>query len=108
MKNPILTQLVRDLKALSIKENVKIWKRVAEDLEKSTRRKREVNITKIAKSIKKGEIAVIPGKVLGKGKVDCEISAYQFSESSKEGNKTLGLNELMKKNPKGKKCRILG
>ncbi len=108
MKNSILTQLVSDLKALSIKENVKIWKRVAEDLEKPSRQKREVSIDNIAKTLKKGEIAVIPGKVLGKGKFDGEIAAYQFSQSAREGNKTLSLYELIKKNPKGNKCRVMG
>ncbi len=108
MKNPMLTQLASDLRALSIKENVKIWKTIAKNLEKPTRQKREVDVTKIAKILKKGEIAVVPGKVLGKDKVDGEIAAYQFSQTAKVGNKTLSLRELMKKNPKGKKCRILG
>ena len=108
MKNELLTQLVSDLKTLSIKENVKIWKNVAENLEKPTRQKREVDVTKIAKNLKKGEIAVIPGKVLGKGKVEGEIAAYQFSETARTGNKTLTIRELMKKNPKGNKCRVMG
>ena len=108
MKNTILEQLIKDLKTLSIKENVKIWKRVAEDLEKPSRRRRQVDVLKISKSLKKGETAVIPGKVLGVEKVDASIAAFQASATVRKNNAILSLRELMKKNPKGSKCRILG
>jgi ribosomal protein L18E len=41
-----LQQLVRELKKLSTKEKAPIWKRIAEDLAKSTRQRREVNIAR--------------------------------------------------------------
>ena len=108
MKNPQLTQLIKDLRKLSIEQNVKIWKRVADDLAKSTRRKRVIDVSQFSKTVKKGETAVVPGKVLGTSKTDVTIAAYQFSATVKNNNKVLSLRDLMNKNPKGQKCRIMG
>ena len=36
--NPQLRDLIKELRELSKKQNVKIWKRIADDLNKSTRR----------------------------------------------------------------------
>ncbi len=107
MKNEQLVKLVSDMRKLSIEKKVDFWKKIAQELEKPTRRKREVNLSKIPSVVNKGETAVIPGKLLGKGKVDFEIAAYQASESSKAGNKVISLDELMKKNPTAKNCRII-
>jgi len=112
--NIILKELIRELKKLSTKEKVKIWKRVAKDLEKSTRQKREVNIFKINKYTRNDETAVVPGKILSEGELTKKITvaAWRFSEKAKEKiNKTgkaVSIRELMKINPKGKKARIIG
>jgi len=110
MKSNIQTRkLVSDLR----KTKVKVWKRIADELEKSTKRMPSVNIYKINKCTREGEIAVIPGKVLGVGKLDKKITiaAFQFSESAlekiKSTGKALSLQEAVKQNPKGAKLRIL-
>jgi len=109
-----LKNLIIELKKLSNKQKVNIWKRVAEDLEKSTRKRREVNIYKISRYTKKDEIALVPGKVLSVGDLDknITIAAYQFSERAKEKidkiGKSISIKELIKNNPKGKKIRIIG
>lgn len=95
------------MRKLSIEKKADFWKKVAEELEKPRRNMREVSIAKIAKVVKKGETAVVPGKVLGSGKVDVEVAAYAASASAKKENKILMLNDLMKKNPAGKGCRIV-
>ena len=54
---------------------------------------------------------VVPGKVLGTGSIEPNITvaAWQFSQSAKDKLKNnLTIKELMKKNPKAKKVRILG
>jgi large subunit ribosomal protein L18e len=113
--NEDLRNLIRELKTLSIDQGVKLWKRIAIDLEKPNRKRRVVNISKINTYSKEGEIVIVPGKVLGTGKLEknITIAAYAFSNSAKdiiEGakGKAISIRELMKKNPKANKVRILG
>ncbi len=113
--NPLAISLVQELKKKSIDEKVGIWKRIAEDLEKPTRQRREINLYKIDQCAKDGEFIVVPGKVLGTGELakKVNIAAFSFSQSaldkiSKVGGKTLSIQELMKQNAKGKDVRILG
>ena len=107
--NPHLKDLIKELKTLSIKNKVGIWKAIAKELEKSTRRRRAVNLSKIDKVAKDKEIIVVPGKVLGNGelKKDITIAAYEFSESANQKIKNkLTIKELMSKDPKT--IRIIG
>ncbi|MBU1245525.1 MAG: 50S ribosomal protein L18e [Nanoarchaeota archaeon] len=107
--NTNLIELIKELKTLSIKNKVGIWKAIAKELEKSTRRKRAVNLSKIDKVANDKEIIVVPGKVLGNGelKKDITIAAYEFSESANQKIKNkLTIKELMSKDPK--KIRIIG
>ena len=113
--NSNLQGLIRDLKKLSTQQKVQLWKRIASDLEKPTRIRRTVNLYKIEKNTRPGEIALVPGKILSLGDLTkkIEISAYQISDSALEkinqaGVKFLPLPELMQKNPNGKKVRIIG
>ena len=112
MKNQELQTLIDDLNQLSIKEKANIWKRVAKDLNKPSRIRREVNLTRIERNIKEGEIALIPGKVLSQGEMNkkSEVAAYSFSKIAEEKlqNKAITIRELMEKNPKGNKVRIIG
>lgn len=113
--NPNLQKLIRDLKKLSAEKQVKLWRRIAKDLEKPTRIRRKVNLYKVQKYLKDGETAIVPGKLLSLGELTkkAEIAAYQASQQAKEkiakaGSKFLTIQELMKKNPQGKKIRIIG
>ena len=110
------TQL-RTLKELIVnlqKTKLPIWKRVASDLEKPTRTRREVNLYTINKTIRDGETAVVPGKVLAIGEFNKKttVAAFRFSAEAKEKiNKTgkaISIAELVKQNPKGSKVRIIG
>ena len=113
--NPILLRLIMELKKKSNEQNVKIWKRVATDLEKPTRQRRIVNLSSISRYTKENEIIVVPGKVLGAGNLEHKltISALQFSDGAKEkiekvGARIVPLLELSKENPSGKGIRIIG
>ena len=115
MKNLQLESLINDLKKKSIDEKVAIWKRIATDLEKPSRQRRIVNLSKLSKNVKEGDIIIVPGKVLGEGTIDKKITvaAFQFSDSAIEKlNDTksivLGITDLMNKNPKGQKVKIIG
>jgi len=114
VRNAELKQLISELKKLSIDSNVKIWKRIAEDLERPARQKRVINIYKLSKYSKNDETIIIPGKVLGTGDLNHKINvaAFTFSDEAKkkisEKGVTMTLQELMKKNPQGKNVRIMG
>ncbi len=108
-----LQNLIVDLKKRALAS--KLWRRVAQDLSRSTRQRRVVNLYKINKYAKADETILVPGKVLSLGDVDKKVTvaAYQFSEAAKakiEGKQgvTLTIKELLEKNPDGKKVRILG
>jgi len=109
-----LKNLIKELKDLAIKEKVGLWKRIAKELERSTRQRRSVNIYKIDKNVKNNEIALVPGKVLSEGKLTkkIKVSAFSFSEKAKEKinkkGKAITIEELIKENPKGKDVRIIG
>ena len=64
-QNLQLQQLLVELKAKSL--DCKLWKRIAQDLSKSTRQRRIVNLYKINKFSKDGETILVPGKVLSVG-----------------------------------------
>lgn len=106
--NPSLRKLIIDLK----KTKRPIWRAVAKKLEKASRRRAAVNIKKINKYTKEGDIVIIPGKVLSVGELDHKvtIAALDFSEVAlKKLDKTecMKISELLKKNPKKPGIKIL-
>ena len=109
-----LRNLIGELKKVSSEQDVKIWKRLALDLEKSTRSKRIVNLSRLDRFTSDNEVIVVPGKVLGTGDLNHKltVAAFSFSESAKEKintkGKTMSLSELLQSNPKGNKIRIIG
>ena len=109
--NETLKELCVNLEKLSKKENVKIWKRVAKELQKPARSKKPVNIFKINKYIRDGETALVIGKVLSEGKLikKINISTFNASMQAKEklGKNLITIKELIQKNPKGNKVRII-
>lgn len=115
IKNDQTMGLVSALKKLAIENKRQLWKTVAVEITKPTRQKREVNIYKLERHAKDGEIIIVPGKVLGSGALSKKITvaALQFSESAKQkiqSNKgeALTIEELMKKHPDAKGVRIMG
>jgi len=112
--NPMLKKLIEELRRKSLEENVRIWKRVAEILEKPTRRRVEINLKHIEREAKEGETIVVPGVVLSEGKLTKKvtIAAWRFSAKAKEkiekaGARAISIEELVKENPKGSNVRIM-
>jgi large subunit ribosomal protein L18e len=113
--NPELTRLIRFLKRQSRENEANIWRDVAEKLSKPRRKSITVNLSRLNRYTQKNETVVVPGKVLGSGKIDhpITVAAFAFSEEAKEKIKTvrgkcLSLLELVKKNPKGSNVKIIG
>lgn len=112
--NQALIGLIQELRKKANEHNSPIWKRIADDLAKSNRQRRIVNLYKLDKYTKEGEVVVIPGKVLGIGDLNHKltVAAWSFSENALEKinkiGKAIQINELIKESPKGKRIRILG
>ena len=113
--NQHMAELISNLKKKAIESKESIWKRIACDLEKSTRSRRVVNLSRINRVTKKDELIIVPGKVLGSGMLShaLTIAAWSFSESAldkiKQTNaKAMNIQDIMKESAKGKKIRIIG
>jgi len=113
--NPERARLVRLLRRVAREHEAEIWRRIAELLEKPKRRRIVVNLSRISRYTKPGEVAVVPGKALGAGFLDHPVTVAAFSFSAKAkakieaaGGKCLSLEELASVNPKGSNTKILG
>lgn len=113
--NPLLRELIIELKRRSNEQAVNLWRRIAVDLEKPTRQRRVVNLSKINRFARDDEVIIVPGKVLGSGELEHKltISAYQISDQAKDkiqkaGAKIIPLLELSKEKPDGKGIRVIG
>ncbi|WP_456369023.1 50S ribosomal protein L18e [Thermococcus sp.] len=103
-----LRRLIRALKKKSNEEGVRIWKDIAWRLERPRRQRAEVNVSKINRYTKDGDTVVVPGSVLGAGKLEHRVvvAAWKFSETAKKkilevGGEAITIEELMERNPKG-------
>jgi len=92
-----------------------LWKRIAEDLEKSTRNRRLVNLSSLKRFTKENETVVVPGKVLGSGEINHKltVAAFAFSQNAKvqiekANGKCITIKDLLKQNPQGKDVKIVG
>jgi large subunit ribosomal protein L18e len=112
--NPELIQLIRFLKKQSREKDAGIWLDVAEHLSKSKRQRVSVNLSRINRHTQRGNTIVVPGKVLATGTLNHAITVAAFSASEKAKEKLkaargkyLSIPELVTKNPKGAKVKII-
>jgi large subunit ribosomal protein L18e len=112
--NPVTKKMIEDMRSKGYKEKNKFLLGLAERLEKSARRKPAINIAKLQRLCKDGETIIVPGKVLSYGNIDKKltIAALAFSKEAsikieKAGGKAISIHDLISKNPKGNKTRIM-
>ena len=113
--NPELVTLIRSLRKKARENNASIWRDIADRLSKPKTRRIAVNLSRLNRHMQARETAVVPGKVLGAGKIDhpITVAAFAFSEQaeskiSKAKGKCLTIDQLMKKNPKGINVKMIG
>jgi large subunit ribosomal protein L18e len=111
--NKNLRNLITKLKEKSGES--KLISRIASDLSKPSRIRREVNLSRLNHFTKENELIVVPGKVLGGGSLDHKITLYALNVSQgaqskleKSGCKILSISELTKEQLSGKRIRIIG
>jgi len=107
-------KLVEEIRKAAIENRSDVWKTVAKGLSRPRRKGHEVNLFKIEKFAKPKETIVVPGKVLGVGKINKPVivAAMKFSDKAKEsvekaGGRCLSIKELVEENPKGDKVRMM-
>ena len=112
--NPILKKLIEDIRNQGYKEKIPFLIEIAKKLEKSRRKRPEVNLSRLNRVCKENETVIIPGKVLSSGilRKPLTVAAASFSMRSiekiqKAGGKTMSIRELIKDNPKGTNVRIV-
>ena len=112
--NPRLLELIEELKRHSYENKAPIWKDTACRLSKPRRNWAEVNISRISRYAKKGDVILVPGKLLGSGNIDRPVTVASFHASevarrkiTDSGGLVLTIEELMNKNPKGSGVRIM-
>jgi len=112
--NHNLVALTSELKKKSIEEQVGIWKRIAEDLEKPTRLRKIVNLSNINRYSDNNDVVLVPGKVLASGLLEKKltVAAFNFSQDAREkiekaGGKAITISQLYTQNPKGKDVKII-
>jgi large subunit ribosomal protein L18e len=113
-KSQIETQLKRKtnldlVKTIIEAKKQKKWEEVAGILSGPRVNKLGINLDRINKEAKEGDIIVVPGKVLAEGEVSKKIKvvAFGFSEKAKEKilkakGEVLTIFEEIKKNPEAK------
>lgn len=113
--NAHLRALISELKKQAIEKETQLWKRIAVDLEKPTRKRRVVNLSRINRHTKDSDIVVVPGKILSAGALQHKltVAAYNFSMEARKkieaaGGEALSIQELLQKQPDGKNIRIIG
>ena len=101
--------LIRDL----WKTKRRIWKQLSKKLSGSRKNRIEANLYRINNKTKKGDVIVVPGKLLGMGQLDHEItvacldasrSAVEKIEAS--GSKLMSIRDLLESNPEGTNVKI--
>jgi len=111
-ENPETQRLIQELRKESA--SAALWRRIADELQRSARSRRVVNLGRIARYAKENETVIVPGKVLGSGEISQKITvaALSFSESAKKQinakGKAMTIQELLKKKVKPQDVKIIG
>ncbi len=113
-QNPELLKLIRSLRKKAKENNVAIWRDVADRLSASKRQRTSINLGRLNRYTAQKEAVVVPGKVLGAGKLEhpLVVAAFAFSEEARRKiahakGKCLTIPELVESTPKGSNVRIM-
>ncbi|GGN90445.1 MULTISPECIES: 50S ribosomal protein L18e [Haloarcula] len=111
--NPRLSSLIADLKSAARSAGGNVWGDVAERLEKPRRTHAEVNLGRIERYAQEDETVVVPGKVLGSGVLqkDITVAAVDFSGTAEKKIEQVGeaisLEQAIENNPEGSHVRVI-
>ncbi|MDR1992457.1 MAG: 50S ribosomal protein L18e [Nitrososphaerota archaeon] len=112
--NPQLIELIHVLRKTSKEQDAPIWLDVADYLAKTRSNRVAVNLSNINRNTESSDVVIVPGKILASGTLDHSITvaAFEASTAAKAKLKTskstyIPISELLVKNPKGSKVKII-
>ena len=112
--DPNTRALINALRKTSAKHKVGVWKRVADLIASPTRLRPTVNIGKIERYTNAGDVVIVPGKVLGSGRISHKVTVAALNASSTARSAIVGaggsltsIDELLSQNPKGRGITII-
>ncbi|QAU11431.1 MULTISPECIES: 50S ribosomal protein L18e [Halorubrum] len=111
--NPKLQNLIADLKSVSRDSGANVWQDVADRLEKPRRTHAEVNLGRIERYAQEDETVVVPGKVLGSGVLETNVTvaAVDFSGTARtkidQTGEAVTLEQFIEQNPEGSNVRVV-
>lgn len=113
--NPVFENTISSLRKASKSSGADIWLAVSRYLSRPRSRKVCVNVGKVSRLTKNGDVVVIPGKVLGGGDVSHSVvvGAFLFSKAaaekiSKAGGEALTIGEFLNRYPDGRGVILIG
>ncbi len=109
-----LKKLIVKLDKIGKKEDASIWRVASRLLALPRRRRVVVNVGKVVKTVKDGEVALVPGKLLGDGIIEqkVKVAAFAWTPKAEErikaaGGEVIPIDKLVDENPKGTNVRIV-
>jgi len=112
--NPRLTSLIAELKSVSRDSDADVWNDVAARLEKPRSTHAEVNLGRIERYAQEDETVVVPGKVLGSGVLEknVTVAAVDFSSTAETkieqaSGEPIELEQAVEQNPSGSNVRVI-
>jgi large subunit ribosomal protein L18e len=114
MIDPELKKTIQNLKAAGRKNGLAIWKAIANELDKPKRLRTIVNLSRINRYTKAGDVVAIPGKVLAAGSLrhPVTVAAFAFSKVAKQKvnlakGRALSLTELLDERIEPSRIKIM-
>ncbi|MAF89002.1 MAG: 50S ribosomal protein L18e [Euryarchaeota archaeon] len=114
MKDSFATAVTEELQRAGRGKDAKFLGNISRLMSKPRKNLASVNLAKLDRITKKGEVVVVPGKLLGTGLLAHKLEIYSFGASKaavegveKAGGSISPILELVKKHPKGTGVRII-
>jgi large subunit ribosomal protein L18e len=111
----VIADTLWTLRMAAKKTKAPLWKDVERRLLKSRSNRREVNVDKLSRFTKEGDVIIVPGKILGAGNLGHSVTVYAYSISKlasmkikEAGGRVLVLTDFIEKYPHGSGVKIIG
>ncbi|MCE4607784.1 MAG: 50S ribosomal protein L18e [Caldisphaeraceae archaeon] len=112
--NGILAGTMKSLQSQYRKTKSNIWRYAAEVLSRPSRRRVAVNLNKINRFARDGDVILVPGKILGNGVLTKKVTlvAFSFSQTAIEKIRSAGstyktIEDEIRENPQGSNIKII-
>jgi large subunit ribosomal protein L18e len=109
-----IRETVESLLEISRENNSSLWRDVAKRLSETRQNYADLNVGKISKLSKDGDIIVVPGKILGSGYMEKKVKLAALEVSDKamkkikdSGSEFIQLIELAKQMPQATNIKIM-